>query len=310
MTNEVKNFDNEAIKAQVNDILIANGLDFDIIKLPLVGQSVDGALFPSSYFGLLNSKTNEIINTTKESYHVSQNADVVELVVRGMRNFGDLSVQKAGSLHGGRKTFIQLEIAGFANVGDDRIKRYVTVIDSNDGSTGLSIGIGDLTMSCSNQFFRFYKRGEMKLKHSSSLEGKMIEIPSLITLALTESMRQIEAYRTFQSTAASRELVDGLVRELIGFDRLSYKEEEHSTKSLNAMDALYSHIATEMAGKGNNLWGLHSGVTSWTTHEKSHPKRANGAIESLMTGTNYNTNLDSFTFALGVAGMDKSFLLV
>lgn len=308
MQNELLNFDNEAIKAQVAAILVAHGLDFRIVKLPLVGLK-DDVQYPSTYFGLLNTKTNEIINTTKASYHVSQNDEVVELVIRGMRNFGELNVTKAGSLNGGRKTFIQLGIEGFSKVGNDTIKKYVTIIDSNDGTTGLSVGIGDLTMSCSNQFYRFYKRGEMKLKHSSSLEGKMQELPSLIQLALNESLRQIEAYNKFQSTHASKELVDGLVRELLGVDRLTAKVGEHSSKSLNAMDSLYRHIATEMNSKGQNVWGLHSGVTSWTTHEKSHPKRENGAIESLMTGTNYRTNMDSFNFALGVVGIND-FVLV
>lgn len=293
-------FDSEAMRSQVNEMLIKHGLDFRIEKIPMVGI-IGETKYPSNYFGLLNSKSGEIINTTKASYHVSQNDEVLGLVVRGMRNFGELSIQKAGSLNGGRKTFIQLEINGLAKVGDDVIKKYVTLIDSNDGSTGLSIGIGDLTMSCQNQFFRFYKRGEMKLKHSSSLEGKLREIPNLIQLALNESMKQIEIYNRFISTAASKELADGLVRELLGVDRLTVTD-EHSTKSVNAMNELYAHIGREMSAKGQNLWGLHSGVTSWTTHAKSAPRRENGQIESLMTGTNYRTNMDSFNFALGYIG--------
>jgi hypothetical protein len=316
------------IAVQVAELLKQHGLDFHIEKVPMLGQRIvtttevvpvgwdettDTAIceerekkeiiyVPSEYFGLVNCSTNEIINTVKKGYHVSQNSDVVELVVRGMQGFSDLQVQKAGSLHGGRKTFIQLAIDGFAKVGNDRIKKYITVIDSNDGSTGLSIGIGDLTMSCSNQFFRFYKRGEMKLKHSYSLGAKLSELPSLIHIALNESLRQIEVYNRFQSTNASKSLVDGLVRELLGVDRTTFDKEIHSGKTLNSMDSLYTHIRTEMNGKGENVWGLHSGVTSWTTHEKSHPKRANGQLESIMTGTNYRTNLESFNFALGVIG--------
>ena len=145
------------LKTRVNEILTTNGLDFTVEKLPLVaprnrsvitdgGEIVDEVqLVDSPYFGLYNSKSGEIINTVKKGYTVSQNDEVVELVLRGMDGFGELSVQKAGSLNGGRRVFIQLAIDGLSVVGDDRVKRYVTIIDSNDGTTGLSVGIGDLT---------------------------------------------------------------------------------------------------------------------------------------------------------------------
>ena len=177
------------LKTRVNEILTTNGLDFTVEKLPLVaprnrsvitdgGEIVDEVqLVDSPYFGLYNSKSGEIINTVKKGYTVSQNDEVVELVLRGMDGFGELSVQKAGSLNGGRRVFIQLAIDGLSVVGDDRVKRYVTIIDSNDGTTGLSVGIGDLTMSCSNQFYYFAKEGQSKIRHSKSLEQKIKEIP-------------------------------------------------------------------------------------------------------------------------------------
>lgn len=314
MKKEIANFENEAVKQQVAEILAKHGLDFRMEKVPMVGLLTNPETgkvteYPSNYFGLLNTKSNEIINTVKAGYHISQNDEVVELVVRGMKDFGELSVSKAGSLHGGRKTFIQLAVEGFAKVGDDKIKNYITVLDSNDGSTGLSVGIGDITMSCSNQFFRFYKRGEMKLKHSHSLESKMIELPSLIHLALSESLKQIEVYNVFRSTAASKALVDGLVRELIGFDAQTVDVDEHSTKAINAMEVLYGHINKEMGQKGQNMWGLHSGVTSFATHEKSAPRRDNGRLESIMTGTNYRFNMQSFSFALEATGQSDLVLL-
>jgi len=64
------------------------------------------------------------------------------------------------------------------------------------------------------------------------------------------------------------------------------------------MDTLHDMIRIEMAQKGDNLWGLHSGVTRWTTHKKSAPVRENGRIESAMTSTNYTTNQKSLEFVL------------
>ena len=305
------------IKDRVQKILVDNALDFRIEKLPMVAArpsmsvDVNGDMVndiehvDSQYFGLYNTKSGNILNTVKEGYTVSQNDEVVELVLRGMDGFGELSVSKAGSLNDGRRVFIQLGIDGFAKVGDDKVKRYVTVIDSNDGSTGLSIGIGDLTMSCSNQFFQFYKSGQSKMRHTASLESKLVEVPNLIGLALTQSMRMTEVYREFTTHKITDKNTHNLVEAIMGASRLSSTKDisELSKRSVNAMDTLYEMIRVEMAQKGKNAWGLHSGVTRWTTHEKSAPRRENGRMESMMVGTNYRTNQKSLEFTRELVGV-------
>lgn len=290
---------------KVNQILTENGLDFVIEKAPLFALDRNGNQVPSEYFGLINTKTNEVINTVKEGYTVSQNAEVVELVMRGIEPFGnDVSVTKGGSLHGGRRVFLQLAINGDGKVGHDTIKKYITIIDSNDGSTGLSVGIGDLTMSCQNQFFKFYKSGQSKFRHTASLERRIKEIPFLIETALSESLKQIELYNRFASTEVSRDLANKMVKHLLGFDKVYTSVadlSEKSTRSINKMEDIYNAIEREMNSKGNTLWGLHSGITFYTTHELSAPKRDNGKLEVLLQGNGYNLNQASLDFASQLA---------
>ncbi len=286
---------------RVKEILVANGLDFAIEKAPMFAMDSNGNQVASEYFGLINTRTNEVINTVKEGYTVSQNEEVVELVMRGIEPFGnDISVTKGGSLNGGRKVFLQLAINGDGKVGHDTIKKFITIVDSNDGSTGLSVGIGDLTMSCQNQFFKFYKSGQSKFRHTASLERRIKEIPFLIETALSESLRQIEIYNQFASTQVSRDLAHKMVKHILGFDKVYTSVNdlsEKSTRSINKMEALYNAIEREMNSKGETLWGLHSGITYYTTHELSAPKRDNGKVEILLQGNGYNMNQASLEFA-------------
>ena len=288
-------------KDRVQEILVANGLNFAIEKAPLFAMDKNGNQVPSEYFGLINTQTNEVINTVKEGYTVSQNEEVVELVLRGIEPFGnDISVTKGGSLNGGRKVFLQLAINGDGKVGSDTIKKFITIVDSNDGSTGLSVGIGDLTMSCQNQFFKFYKSGQSKFRHTASLERRIKEIPFLIETALSESLRQIEIYNQFASTEVSRDLAHKMVKHLLGFDKVYTSVNDladKSTRSINKMEAIYNAIEREMNSKGDTLWGLHSGITYYTTHELSAPKRDNGKVEILLQGNGYNLNQASLDFA-------------
>lgn len=315
-------------KERVQEILTQFGLDFRIEKLQMVAKkpirttketiiNSEGLIeevvkvleykdVPTDYYGLLNTKSGNIINQVKGGYEVSQNDEILELVLEGMKPFGDkLSVTKAGSLNDGRKTYVQLGIEGEEKVGTEIIKRYVTIIDSNDGTTSLSVGLGELVMSCQNQFFKFYKDGQSKYRHTASLRQRVMELPYLIEKTLAESLKLTEMYGKFQSTEVTRKLADEMVKHLLGYDKLMSvrKESELSVRSLNVMDDLYGHLEKEMNQKGNNLFGLFSGVTSWTTHSKSAPRRENGRLESLMVGTNNRVNQDAYEFTMNKLGL-------
>lgn len=317
------------ISQETKDILKEFGLDFKILKKPQavinggfnvevvdVDEEVDyntnrvlsfeegTVLTLSDYYTLVNSKTQEELNSVKAGYTVSQNDEIVEKVLQGMKVFGDkLSVHQAFSLNGGRKVMVQLKIEGEAIVGQDVITRYITIIDSNDGSTGLSVGVSNYTLSCMNQFFAFYRSGS-RFRHTASLKQQIAALPGLIQAALDDEMAIIESFRGFEATPATQANVDELVKLLVGINRVSSEREltDASTKKRNIMDDLYNHIGHQMSAdeKGQNVWGLFSGITRWTTYTKQAPKRDNGRIESLAGGTNYKTNMQAFQFCEGL----------
>jgi hypothetical protein len=84
----------------------------------------------------------------------------------------------------------------------------------------------------------------------------------------------------------------GYDREFTSMDELSSK----STRSINVMDKLYNHIDREISDKGENVWGLMSGITSYTTHEISVPNRDNARVESILNGSGYKMNQLGLSF--------------
>lgn len=294
---------------QVDAMLKEYDLDFLIEKRKLYDQTdADIALVngkpkivhsnETPFYGLKNMKSGEYIHNVRKGYVVSQNKDIMKQVLKGIRGFGELNVERGVSLKGGRKVLIQLGIDGHTQFNGDKIKRYLTVLDSNDGSACVSVGIGDTVVSCNNQFFKFYKEGFSKIRHSKTLEEKMEELPALITMALHESMQMINLYTEFQSTVISRDLAHRMVENILGSSLDMNKEilNDLSTVKKNQVKSLTSCIKQELNQKGDNLWGLHNGVTRWTTHDRRVPKRKNGRTESLMLGTAYKENNKSLEF--------------
>lgn len=288
------------INERVSGILKANDLDFLIKKGPLQFIDDDRKVYPTPYYGIQNATTKEVINTVKEGYTISQNEDVVKGMLLGMEKFGDqISVHKAGSISGGRRIFIQLKLSGKAKVGKDTIEQYIMAIDSNDGSTGLAIGIGDKAMHCKNQFFRFYKGSQAKFRHTATINEKIATIPKLIELALDKNMQQVRIYKEFLSTPVTKELASKMVKEVLGYDRMftpADKFDKLSKRQLNIMNGLYEDIETEYEAVGENVWGLFNGLTRYTTHEKKKYPKENGKMESMLLGTNYNKARDGYNF--------------
>jgi len=285
----------------IDEVLKKFDLDFSIEKHPLYGRNDNGDELISPYFGLYNSKTNECINTCKANYTVTQTKDVIEMVMQGITKFGnDLTISKAGSIHGGRRIFLQLEINGYGIVGHDKVTQYVTIIDSNDGSTSLSIGIGDTVMHCQNQFFNFYKSGEAKFRHTATLDEKIKSVPKLIELALNKSINQIGIYKNMINYPIYESDKDNLVKLILGTNRLDNLKEK--TKRTNTMvETLYNNIDTEIKICGMNVWGLFNGVTRYTTHHQPTPKRINGKDESLLVGASYKKAIEGFEYCSKLA---------
>lgn len=286
------------------------GLDFRINKIPLKGfetiKDSDGNIesfveHDTNFYGLFHSGTGECINTVKGGYGVSQNNEILESVIRGAENFGELSLEQGWSINRGKKVAIQLKVDGIANVANDELVRYITITDSNDGTSGLSVGIGDLTLSCQNQFFHFNKKSQFKSRHTLTIKDRIEALPIMIQNALADSLRFVEKYREMSRIAIPYDITHELVNDILGVDKTMSEDflndkEKVSTRKLNQMNELYDNIEHELNDKNQNLWGLFSGVTRWTTHQKSSPKRENGRVESIMTGTNYRTNQQSLRF--------------
>jgi len=273
---------------KTKQILKDNGLDFTIEKEQLIGKD-SGRITP--YYGLYNGKTNECINTCKVGYTVSQNEDILNMVLKGISKFGNqLSVSKAGSINGGRRVFLQLAIDAKSKVGDDILTRYVTIIDSNDGSTSLSVGIGDEVAHCLNQFFKFYKAGEAKFRHTATIEQKIATIPHLIELALDKSLEQVKIYNKFQSTPLTKALAEKVINEVLSFENVL----NLTARQQIIHDNLMTAIKIEKEYCGDTVWGLFNGITRFTTHMQSVPKRNNGREESLINGTAYNKAMKAF----------------
>lgn len=282
------------------------GLDFKILKIQNTFE-LNGVSRKSAQFSLVNEKNGMEIGHCKQGYVVSQNEEVLELILEALSFTDDVFIANAKVLNHGKKIFYQLQVGYETYIGTESITRYITVIDSNDGSSSLAVGVGNQVKSCDNQFWSFYGKSDMKFRHSASLEEKLKILPGALQEAMQQTQAVTDAYELFMSKTLHSEHLNELtvfMYHVLGWP-IEYDEtgnlKEISTYKQNRLDEMEQAIRQELSLKGMTVWGLFNGVTYFTTHVARHPNRENGDLESLIAGNNYKVNQRAFEYCLELA---------
>ncbi len=215
---------------------------------------------------IVRQDNNAILGVHGDGYHPLQNSEMMEILDRISGKMG-LPLHKGGYFGQGEKVYIQLKTQDL-NVGTDKVKGYLTCVNSFDGSTSLAFGHSNLTISCQNTFFANYREMANKVRHTQ----KMHERIDIICMQIEDVLRAEQ--KIFQSiTRMSEVKIDQKVRDMVLERILNLDKEERladlttlSTRKKNILSDLEVNIAGEIQDKGSNLWGLFSGITKYTTH--------------------------------------------
>lgn len=273
--------------ANINDILEETGLDYKVIKTKLYISDNHERWVPTGYYGTHKEGSTDIMGVVSKTYTITQNDEIIESLMKVCEK-ANLKLVKGGALNEGRKVYTMLEIPSTATIGSDTIKRYIYMINSHDGSTGLAIGLSNKVMSCSNEFYRLYNSSSLRMKHTESVKSKIELLPAELNAMYQEEQNFYSILKKFKETPITDEHIKSLESKLLKINTQDTElEDKLSKRQFNIYRALDDGILKEVGEKGKNAWGLFNGVTYFTTHHKSVPKRDNGRIESLMSGSAY-----------------------
>ena len=250
----------------------------------------------SNYYSIRREDTNQEFFAAKESYEVFQNWELIEMVSK-IAQQSDLSLAKGGSFHGGRKVYLKIDTGSIEGIGKnhDQIKKYITVLNSHDGTGSLALGMTNITMSCSNTFHRMYKEMNTRIRHSANMRDKV----DLLMRSVDKIREQEQTlYEKFYRMAATKSSVNDTMRMVQAITGVNLEADVSDAKKLYSPNQIKKaqnltvRIAQEQAQKGRTLWGLFSGVTSYTTKDVSN--RRNDMWENKMTGSAYKADNKAF----------------
>lgn len=247
---------------RVIDILEKTDLNWQVEKEQLFRANGE----KTNTFGVFRKDNGTQLNQVKNSYQVYQNYQLVEdlvNVVGDHLNIENVNTIKGGSLQGGRKIFLQFPIEQ-VGIKNDIVKRYLTFINSHDGSTTVGIGSSNIVVSCANTFFAAHKgmSNKSKFKHSVGSLTKIKDLTDEMADALNNEQILIDKMKRLVDKPIFQEEIDEVKRIVLGTI-----PKEASTRLLNLKDKLDNSINKELVAKGMDRWGLFNGVTYYNTHE-------------------------------------------
>jgi hypothetical protein len=229
-------------------------------------QTESGIILPN--IALVREDTSEILGVHSTNYVPYQNTQMVELLDR-VSQYTGLDIHKGGHFGGGKKVFIQLK-SNDLRLGNDKVEGFVTGVNSFDGTTSLAFGNSNLTISCQNTFFAAYRNLE-KVRHTKNMVHRVDEICRGIENIVIEEQMMFDDIKRMADKRYTSETQDMVARILFNVDkdvdvRNVYDNDNLSTVTKNKLSKFYIDLNGEIAQKGDNLWGLFSGVTKYTTH--------------------------------------------
>ena len=248
---------------RVNQFLDRTGLNWKVRTEGL--QTSSGIIIPDK-IGIVREDDSTILGIHSNGYLPYQNDQMMELLFKVSQQTG-LDVHKGGSFGGGRKVFVQLK-SNDLTLGTDRIEGYITGINSFDGSTSLSFGPSSKTISCQNTFFGVYKDLDSKVRHTKNMELKIDDICRQIEGVVQEETNVFGSIVKMSETRFDDVIKDRVIKSLFNIERnVDIKDVDSlSTVTQNKLSRFYIDLNGEIQEKGDNIWGLFSGVTKYTTH--------------------------------------------
>ena len=277
MTNLSQNSETKVDPMLIQEMLESFNLDWYVKKEPLsvMTTTEDGYNIPEStpFFATVRQDNRHHFAAVKAGYEVFQNHELAELVHRVAGSMGH-KVSKGGSFNDGGQVYFQIALED-KRVGNDRIQRWASGINSFDGSTALRWSPETNTISCSNTFWAAYTQMKNSVKHTTNMRGMVERSLKAIEGLQKADSELFEVFTRLTQFEMKPEHLTDLTKIVTGIDLTEGNntiQDKHSTRSINKATDLLASIESETNDKGRSLWGLFSGLTHYTTHKAGTDK--------------------------------------
>jgi hypothetical protein len=226
----------------------------------------------------------QCFGTVKDRYIPFQNWELADTLVRATEGIG-ITTDRGGLLGRGEKVYFQAELPN-EYVGKSDVKRWVTVLNSHDGSSSIGFGSSNMVVACSNTFHRAFKDTE-KFRHTASAKERIEIAIRQFQTTIHEDKMMFDTFKKMSELRADENIVQAVINKMFKVD-VKASSSDVSSRRLNQIQQFASAYNIERELAGDTVWGLFNAVTRYTNHIAAPQGVKKDAY--LMTGTGKEIN--------------------
>lgn len=255
----------------VQELLDQSNLNWNVVESPIYTTINENQVQINDKKALIREDTGKILSVVSDSYHAFQNTELFELLNK-VSDLTGLQLVKGGLFKEGARVYVQFKSNDLrltnANGTPDKVEGYLTGINSFDGSTSLAFGPSNITISCQNSFFAAFRAMDTKVRHTRNMMIRVDELAHALSNLTHMEREMFTSITKMSETRFDDEIRDRVTKALFNIkpNVNLLDEDEVSTTTRNKMSRFYIDLNGELQEKGDNLWGLFSGITKYTTH--------------------------------------------
>jgi phage/plasmid-like protein (TIGR03299 family) len=277
--------DKSVIYNKTFELLTDTKTNWGVTKKPLACP--DG--YPTESFGIYRNDNNLWLGTVGKQYELMQNSTLAENIIEASMDISEKF--RGGELYGGKKVYYQAQLQD-THIANDTIKRYVTGLNSHDGSSSIGFGFTNTVVVCQNTFYMAMKEVN-RFRHSASAQQRVELARQEINRMLKIESGLMDNYKRMADVKISNVVTKRVIADLFGFNDEDFDKDttDFSTKKINELAKFKEILDSELNSHGQTLWGLFNAVTWKTNHQDAKEGKS---LENVMVGSGYKKNLNAY----------------
>jgi phage/plasmid-like protein (TIGR03299 family) len=266
-------------KMSIRDAIVEAGLDWEvrISESAYAGDKRTKIPGYRSTFGVNPDGSRFGLGIVKSRYVPMQNWDAF----KPFQSFiGDKAcVESAGVLHGGRYTWICIDLGNFDILPEDQIKKHLLIINSHDGSSNILAQLMPNRLACQNMLnFSFGSGGgsePFKIRHTGSALVRLDEVKNVMSIANEGFDKVQDAFHIMRDTRVSSEDHNIIIRNALGVteeDRQKFLEGDYDKQPqwvnrIKEIDRVFEiGPGMDMPGLRGTVYGTFNALTGYYDH--------------------------------------------
>lgn len=311
----------------VDSFMQSKNLDFDVVMVPTYAQvpitkdnGVGETEFkPLNAFAPMRTDTNTFLSSggMSKDFVPIQNRDAFKIITQ-LSGVADIELKSAGEWNGGAGVFAQVSLGtdmvigkNYGDIGQehqrtDTVRKYLSIVNSHDGSRALTILITPYRFFCMNQIARAVntaKKNEntfISIRHNASAEERIHELIRTVHIADEAFQYSEEVYNKMTQLKINEEYAKEVMNRLFP---PTFTEGRGKTIWTNRYENVVKRFNFADKGKieKDTAWNLYNAIQGTVQHDSRNTATK---MRSVLMGPIAQQSSDIMTAVLDICSSE------